>query len=478
MKIALGSSIGRTEDTSYSQCMRRLWVELYKRGIEFSDFTCAGDALISRSRSIVASHFLLSDYDVLLIIDSDIYFRPEDAISLCEKAMEYDFIGAMYVTRGEKSQPALMLPPDTPIVFGPVEKPVEIPFISTGFMAITKKVFARLAEDLPKCHKSWEDRGEKTAFWPFYQPYWIDWPEPDGTIYLSEDWALCDRVKKAGMKVWLDPSIRLGHNASTMRTMEDLIRQPKPAPQLLELSREADGTLRTGFLASGSDPVLSHLASDAAQFLEIATPEGLIQEATGALKTLADLWNTKQKLEPEWEWYKRPDVGRANILDLAKWHLHDTVSGMFVGNLAQFQNRGLKVLDFGSGIGTTALLMATKGNIVHCVEPNRLMRDFTSFRAKRFGTEMTFRNISGIASNYDMAICFHVLEHLPNPQDVADKIAASLKPGGIVFAQSDFTSDNGTNPMHHVSSDDPRGETFWEKAGLIRESDLWWKKEG
>ena len=478
MRIALGSSIGRTEDTVYSQSMRRLYVELLKRNIPFTDMACTGDALISRSRSIVASSFLRSDCDVLLIIDSDMFFRPEDAISLCEKAMKYDFIGAMYVTRAENPQPALLLPPDTPVVFGPLEEPVEVPFISTGFMAVTKKVFARLSEDLPECHKSWNSRGDKTAFWPFYQPYWIDWPEPDGTIYLSEDWALCDRVKKAGMKVWLDPSIRLAHQATTMRTMEDLIRPARPVPQILELAREADGSLRTGYKASGSDPVLSHLASDVAVFLKIEAPEDLAKEASGAIEELARLWNEKPKTETEWEWYKRDEVGRANILDLAKWHLNDQLAALLISSFAQFQDKGIKVLDFGSGIGTMALLLATKGNIVHCVEPNKLMREFSDYRAKKFGTKLVWRNGSDTAHNYDLAICFHVLEHLPNPQDVANQIAADLKPGGMVFTQSDFTNDNGTNPMHHLDPDDPRGEKFWEKAGLVRESELWWRKEG
>ena len=474
MKIALGSSIGRVEETAYSQAMRRLWLELTKRGILFTDLACVGDALISRSRSIVASSFLRSDCDVLLIIDSDIFFRAEDAISICERAMEHDFIGAMYVTRAESPQPALMLPDDTPIVFGPEEKPVEVPFISTGFMAVTKKVYSRLSEDLPLCHRGWQDRGEKTDFWPFYQPFTIEWPG-EGHIYLSEDWALCERVRNAGMKVWLDPSIRLGHQAQVMRTLEDIIRPARPVPQILELTREQDGTLRTGYRASGADPVLAHLAEDMAMFLEVKDPVALGEEARAAISTLARLWNTKPKSQTEWEFYKRRDVGRANLLDLAQWHLHDQLSALLVKNLGPIQDMGLKVIDYGSGIGTAALLLATKGNIVHCVEPNRLMRDFTEFRAKRFGAKVKFLNGQDY-HGYDMAVCFHVLEHLPNPQDAANKIAKALKPGGRVFAQSDFTNDNGQNPMHHLDKDDPRGERYWKEAGLIRESELWWKK--
>ncbi|MHC4867016.1 MAG: class I SAM-dependent methyltransferase, partial [Planctomycetota bacterium] len=463
--------------TVYSQSMRRLWLELTKRGIEFEDMACTGDALISRSRSIVASSFLRSDCDVLLIIDSDMFFRPDDAISLCEKAMELDFIGAMYVTRAENPQPAMMLPDDKPVIFGPNEKPVEVPFISTGFMAVTKKVFARLSDDLPLCHKSWIDRGHRTAFWPFYQPFWVDWPGVDGNVYLSEDWALCQRVKDAGMKVWLDPSIRLGHQAATLRTMEDLIRKARPVPQVLELAREADGTLRTGYMASGADPVLAHLAEDIGAFLDIKDPALLAKTVRESRTELACLWNDKPKYETEWEFYKRTDVGKATMLALALWHLEDGLSAILVSNFSPLENRGLKVLDFGSGIGTEALLLATKGNIVHCVEPNKFMRDFTEFRAKRFGATVLFKNGSDQTSNYDMIVCFHVLEHLPNPQETVDMLVGKLKPGGVVFTQSDFANDDGHNPMHHIDEDDSSGDKYWRKAGLTKDNQLWWRKE-
>ena len=219
--------------------MRLLWRELERRGIEYTDATVVGDALISRARSIVASAFLRSDADVLLSIDSDIWFRPQDAISLCEKAD--GIIAALYMTRSLNTQPALMLP-SKPVTMGPESEPVEVPFASTGFMAVERKVFEALSGVLPLCHQGWSDRGADTSFWPFYMPYTIPW-EGDGHMYLSEDWAFCQRAKDAGFKVWLDPQVRLGHMGTTMFTLEDLIREPKPEAQVITLARRDDGTL-------------------------------------------------------------------------------------------------------------------------------------------------------------------------------------------------------------------------------------------
>jgi hypothetical protein len=239
MKIYIGGVTYRAEEVGFSQSMRLLQRELDKRRIEFVEGTAVGDALVSRGRSIVASAFLRSDCDILLSVDSDIWFRPEDAISMCEKVD--DILAALYMTRSLNTQPALMLP-NHPVTFHPDAEPVVVPFASTGFMAVHRKVFESLSAELPLCHKGWSDRGADTSFYPFYMPYTIPW-EGDGHMYLSEDWAFCQRAKDAGFKVMLDPSIRLGHMGTTMYTLEDLIRPEKPKAQPMTLVRRDDGTL-------------------------------------------------------------------------------------------------------------------------------------------------------------------------------------------------------------------------------------------
>ena len=258
MKLYLGNAVWRTEEEGHAQSMRLLVRELDKRGIEFSEGFAVGDALISRARSIAASTFLRSEADVFLSIDSDIWFRAEDAIALAEKAMEYDIVAALYMTRSLKTQPALMLP-DEPVIFAADSLMVEAPLVSTGFMAVHRRVFEKLiarSEELaptvpegllhpdviPLCHKGWSDRGVDTSFWPFYWPVPTPW-EGDGHMYESEDWAFCFRAKHAGFKIWLDPSIRLGHTGTTMFTLEDLLQPTRPAAAPMRLHRNGTGEL-------------------------------------------------------------------------------------------------------------------------------------------------------------------------------------------------------------------------------------------
>ncbi len=236
MKLYIGSALYKSVSHVYADRIAELRCELQARGIAYEMGNAVGDALVSRSRSLVASAFLRSDCDVLLTLDDDIWYRPVDAIKLATECDQgRPLIGALYMTRKMDTQPALMLPQDQAVVFEANAKPVNgIPFLSTGFMAVHRRVFERLSQDLPLCHEGWNDRGATTSFWPFYMPYVIPW-ESEGHMYLSEDWAMCQRAKDAGFGLWLDPSIRLGHMGEEMRTLEDLLRAPKPQAQPIRL---------------------------------------------------------------------------------------------------------------------------------------------------------------------------------------------------------------------------------------------------
>ncbi len=252
MKIFLGGIVWRDVTVPHHMAMMWLIEYLKDQRIDYEYGVVPGDALVSRSRSIAASVFLRSDCDVMLMIDSDIQFRAEDAVNLCRKALDKRLIAAMYLTRNVETQPALMLP-DEPVIFDDSAKPVEAPYISTGFMAVTKTVFQTLAEDLPLCHKGWTDKGADTSFHPFFMPFVVP-SEGEGHMYLSEDWAFVHRAKEAGFTAWLDPSIRLVHGSTEGKTLEDLVRPPRIPARPLRLTRDAEGHLRTEVLEPSQIP--------------------------------------------------------------------------------------------------------------------------------------------------------------------------------------------------------------------------------
>ena len=470
MRIFLGSVAWRQIEQGHHSSVVNLFRECDRRGIHIQEGSVVGDALVSRARSLAASAFLRSDCDVLLSVDSDIWHRPDDAIELCEQALAgHDIIGALYMTRAVKTQPAMMLP-NEPLIFAAGAEPVQTQFVSTGFTAVTRAPFEALAKTLPHCHQTWKQNGEDTSFWPFYMPFTMEWPE-DGHIYLSEDWAFCQRARDAGFKLWVHPGIRVGHYGTVMYTLEDLIRPEKPLPQPLKFQRSPNGNLDVqgyGYVA----PEIYDLPREVAAYLGIETPEELKVELAAGKPALAALW--RDRGETEEKWYRRHDVGKAYLRDLAAWHMNPKIAGLFSDNLTSYKNKGLRVLDFGSGIGTTALMLGD-GNQVDCLEPNKVLRDFARWRAKRRDVSIGFLNGNTPRAAYDLALCIDVLEHLAKPEQAASEVIGALKPGGLLFTESDFT-DQGDHPMHHVSEEDPLGTHFWNDLGMKRVSTYWWKK--
>ncbi len=182
MNLMLGSVVWHEVTMAHSRSLCELWRGLDKAGIPFEDYAVVGDALISRARSNLASAFLRSDCDYLLASDADICWEMPDVMRFIDRLENYDFLCAVAPTRGQHSQPAVLLPEGEQVMFSPGAEPVEVPFGSTGFFAVHRRVYEAVARTLPLCHA-----GSAEPFWPFYMPFVINFNGED--IYLSEDWA-------------------------------------------------------------------------------------------------------------------------------------------------------------------------------------------------------------------------------------------------------------------------------------------------
>lgn len=207
---------------------------LPRQNPSFSYSVGLGDSLISRARSEQATRFLLNPNagDVLLFIDSDISFTPEDASRIAVECYnKYPIICGLYPTRSEDApKPASRLFPGTNIrnVGDPNASPIEIVYGSTGFMAIRRSVLEDLSTKIPACLT-----GNKSEMYPFFQAYPFYHPTNvdkfgihTGTNweFLSEDWGFCELARQHGYKIWMDPAIRLGHMGQRQYWVSDIFQ--------------------------------------------------------------------------------------------------------------------------------------------------------------------------------------------------------------------------------------------------------------
>lgn len=235
LKVYIGNIYGRNIEPEHWRAMQAL---LLKRqpGVRIVFAPNWNDALVCRSRSKTATAFLLdSDADVHVSIDGDILFEPWQIAQIAQQAIEHDMVGGLYITRSRgDARPTSIFETGETISFADDPTPKPVKWLASGFTATHRRVFERLAEDLPLCHED-----EPWRFYPFYQPYWITGPRGN-TIYLSEDFALSDRALAAGFTPHVAPNIRIYHLGLHPFSLEDMAQKPLPEQQL-DVTYHPDG---------------------------------------------------------------------------------------------------------------------------------------------------------------------------------------------------------------------------------------------
>lgn len=217
MKVFFGPSYHRAVDVPHHLAVLHLFKVAAERNLALKIEPTWGDALIERSRARSATRFLEStDCDVWLSIDSDIHFHPDDALRLCEQALQYDVVGGLYMTRTSHDPiPAVRLEQGRRYDLSD-STPVPVTYPSTGYLAVHRRVFEHLAKDLPVCHPT----DSVLRHIPFFTPF----PKEEGgeLVLLSEDWALVARAREAGFGIYLNPAVRATHFGMLAVSTDDL----------------------------------------------------------------------------------------------------------------------------------------------------------------------------------------------------------------------------------------------------------------
>jgi len=210
----------------------------YQIGIQF--YFLFNESLITRARNYCCDEFLRSDCTHLMFIDSDIGFNPNDVIALLalqSDDSDYDVIGGPYPKKTiswEKIKMAVdkgFADKDSndlekyvgDFVFNPVSggqikifEPAEVLEIGTGFMMIRKATLEKFRDAYPEY--SYKPDHVRTAAFDGSREIHAFFDtvieKTESKRYLSEDYMFCQWSRKAGMKVWLCPWIRLSHVGS------------------------------------------------------------------------------------------------------------------------------------------------------------------------------------------------------------------------------------------------------------------------
>jgi hypothetical protein len=196
------------------------------------------ESLITRARNYCCDEFMRSDAQHLMFIDSDIGFNPNDVLALmalqAQDEEKYDIIGGPYpkkciswekikhaVDKGVADEDPNVLEKFVgDYVFNPkggqseipLNEPVEVLEIGTGFMMITKKAMQKFADSYPQ-YSYKPDHVRTTNFDGSREimMYFQAEVDPKSKRYLSEDYWFCQKAHEVGLRTWFCPWMALQH---------------------------------------------------------------------------------------------------------------------------------------------------------------------------------------------------------------------------------------------------------------------------
>jgi SAM-dependent methyltransferase len=147
---------------------------------------------------------------------------------------------------------------------------------------------------------------------------------------------------------------------------------------------------------------------------------------------------------------------KTELFDLANWHSRDPIHyrALICADIAH--ERGCRdYLDYGSGIGSDALVFASIGCRVTLADVSEPLLAFAKWRCERRGFEVRTIDLKSSRPprrEFDAVVCFDVLEHIHRPLRTLWTIHQSMRPGSVLFMHAPFGPDPD-RPMHVVHED-------------------------
>ncbi|HEY6077373.1 MAG TPA: hypothetical protein VIW29_01135 [Polyangiaceae bacterium] len=176
-----------------------------------------GSAAIDRERSRLATAALDEGYDALLWVDSDQDFEPEAADALDDLGVP--FVSALIARRGVRDFACVFDEATGPIGVGTAGSVVPVRYVGAGFALVRRVAFEAVQAHfaLPRILDA------AGAIVPFYLPM-VTEVTPGRLGYLGEDFAFCERLRRARIDVLVDTRLRIGHIGRYTYQWEDVLQ--------------------------------------------------------------------------------------------------------------------------------------------------------------------------------------------------------------------------------------------------------------
>jgi hypothetical protein len=201
---------------------------LGQKGYRVNYTDLSNESLITRARNTLTELFLRTGNDYLLFIDSDQGFNADGVVKMIEENV--DIIGAAVPMKGinwESVKKAVLqnkedLSNHTAIYNVNISEAqkeeykknpnsiVEVDYIGTGLMLISRNVFQSLKEHTPS-YRSDQHSSSGIQYGETIYDFWRTEVDPESNRLLSEDYNFCKMWRSIGGKIYLAPYAKVVH---------------------------------------------------------------------------------------------------------------------------------------------------------------------------------------------------------------------------------------------------------------------------
>ena len=213
--VFIATPVHRSCSWQYTQSLVTTVGALEKLGVHYRAFFVVNNSRLPVARNELAAEFLASGCTDMVMIDSDMRWRPNAMIRLL--ASDKSIVGIVGRKRTDPPAPdsdarswcVRLLPGSTEKLVQDDMGAVEVAAVGTGMIKIDRAVLEAIAAARPEIKKPGRPHLSVGAQENYYKFFYYDNDEG------GEDYTFCNDARALGHRIWVDPTVELGHCGET-----------------------------------------------------------------------------------------------------------------------------------------------------------------------------------------------------------------------------------------------------------------------
>jgi len=221
------------------------------------------------------------------------------------------------------------------------------------------------------------------------------------------------------------------------------------------MTQENISAWREALLMPGETNLIESGLRELAEFYGISRQEAQ-QRCESALTDSKREWELSQRRTPD-EIKNFYRTTQSYTFEHVWWHATDTTTNSINVELLRYAQQigASRYLDFGSGVGSNAILFGLHGFTVTLADISPAMLEFARWRLQRRGInaeliDLNQRELPG--EQFDFVTAVDVFEHLPCPENELRQLRQAIRVGGVL-AFNCRTGEDDDRPMHVLKSE-------------------------